>query len=188
MGRLTGNTSSRRTIFHQHTRIHKDTGRVVATAAAANCYIHFFCTKTSALVVCLCDYVRACVCVCVGWEIAGVPSPGCQVPTGHLLLEAVIWRRAEWKRGPGWWGGWGGGGGYTLLHTKLARRVLRSTHTMMCTLAASHKLQMIRGVGLTDGQMDGCCDSHQTCSGWFTQETRPKHFLVPWSCSCMEPM
>lgn len=62
MGRLTGNTSSRRTIFHQHTLIHKDTSRVVATAATTNCYIHFFCTKTSALVVCLCDYV--CVCVC----------------------------------------------------------------------------------------------------------------------------
>lgn len=172
MGRLTGNTSSRRTIFHQHTRIHKDTSRVVATAAATNCYIHFFCTKTSTLVVCLCDYV--CVCVCrMGNSRRSFPWVSGADRTSSARGSYLTTSRMEKRAGLV---GGGGGGLHAATH-KISTP--RAENTMMCTLAASHKLQMIRGVGLTDGQMDGCCDSHQTCSGWFTQETQPKHFLVP---------
>lgn len=176
MGRLTGNTSSRRTIFHQHTRIHKDTGRVVATAAATNCYIHFFCTKTSALVVCLCDYVRACVCVCrMGNSRRSFPWVSGADRTSSARGSYLTTSRME-KRAGLVGGGEGRGGLHAATHKISTPRAEKYTHH---DVHVSSITQIADDSRWMDGQMDGCCDSHQTCSGWFTQETRPKHFLVP---------
>lgn len=159
MGRLTGNTSSRRTIFHQHTRIHKDTSRVVATAAATNCYIHFFCTKTSTLVVCLCDYV--CVCVCrMGNSRRSFPWVSGADRTSSARGSYLTTSRME-KRAGLVGGGEGRGGLHAATH-KISTP--RAENTMMCTLAASHKLQMIRG-GWMDRWMDAATAIRRAVGG-----------------------
>lgn len=56
--------------------------------------------------------VGGCACVLVRWEIARLPSPGCKVPTGHRLLQAVICGRAvQEEEAEGGWVKAGGGGG-----------------------------------------------------------------------------
>ena len=75
---------------HRHTIItlHKHTMHIHSSCVCTCSYKFSSPTNTDAHI----RWVYACVCVRLG--IVGLPSPGCQVPTGHRLLEAVIWGRA----------------------------------------------------------------------------------------------